>query len=70
VLASRELPVSPEPHDLVVRATGSTLTVSLDGREVLRTDDDLAYPLGGVGVRTVDARLHVAHLRVAEGGRH
>jgi len=70
VLATRELPVSPEPHDLVVRATGSTLTVSLDGREVLRTDDDLAYPLGGVGVRTVDARLHVAHLRVAEGGRH
>jgi hypothetical protein len=70
VLASHGLPFSPEPHDLVVRAVGSTLSVALDGREVLRTDDDLAYPLGGVGVRTVDARLHVARLRVAEGGRH
>lgn len=70
VLAARELPVSPEPHDLVVRAIGSTLSVAFDGTEVLRVDDDLAYPVGAVGLRTVDARLHVAHLRVAEGGRH
>lgn len=70
VLASCELPVPPEPHDLVVRAVGSTLSVELDGDEVLRVDDDLAYPLGAVGLRTVDARLHVARLRVARGGRH
>lgn len=70
VLASCELPVPPEPHDLVVRAVGSTLSVDLDGDEVLRVDDDLAYPLGAVGLRTVDARLHVARLRVARGGRH
>ena len=69
-LAARELPVPPEPHDLVVRASGSTLSVTLDGHEVLRVDDDLAYPLGAVGLRTVDARLHVAHLRAVEGGRH
>ncbi|MGV3713187.1 glycoside hydrolase family 43 protein [Pseudolysinimonas sp.] len=70
VLAVRELTLPPEPHDLVVRAIGSTLSVALDGIEVLRADDDLAHPLGGVGLRTVNARLHVAHLRIAEDGRH
>lgn len=70
ILADRAHRLSPHPHDLVVRVAGSILSVAVDGHEVLRADDDLAHPLGGVGLRTADARLHVAWLRVAEGGRH
>lgn len=69
VLASRELALGPGRHRLAVRTSGSTLSVAFDGDEFLRADDELAHPVGGVGLRTVDAHLHVAHLRVAEGGR-
>jgi Beta-xylosidase len=70
VLAARELAVEPGAHDIIVVATGGTITVTFDGVELLRAHDELAYAAGGVGMRTADARLHVAHLRVAEGDRH
>lgn len=64
VLASCETPIA-EHLDLVVRAIGSELVVALRGEELLRVDDELPYPVGAVGLRTADARLHVATLRIA-----
>lgn len=51
-------------HRLAVRAAGSRLTVELDGEPVLDHDDPLPHLLGHVGIRAVDAELHVHELHV------
>lgn len=69
VLASCATPVLSDHLDLVVRATGSELSVRLADEVILRVDDELPYPVGAVGLRTADARLHVAQLRLERIGR-
>ncbi|MBN9139506.1 MAG: glycoside hydrolase family 43 protein [Micrococcales bacterium] len=58
-------PLAPgAPHRLVVHADGSRLSVELDGAHVLDHDDRLPHLLGRVGIRAVDAELHVHELHV------
>ncbi|MGN6272612.1 MAG: glycoside hydrolase family 43 protein [Protaetiibacter sp.] len=67
VLAEGALPTSLEQgarHRLVVRATGSRLAVELDGAPVLAFDDPLPELTGRIGIRAVDAELHVHELHV------
>jgi hypothetical protein len=61
-LASPVVPGSR--HRLVVRATGSRLAVELDGEAVIEHDDPLPHLTGRVGIRAVDAELHVHELHV------
>ena len=68
VLAETSAPVGVGPLDLTVRVSGSAIAVDLDGREILRADDDLPHPAGGVGLRTANARLHAATLRIMPDG--
>jgi hypothetical protein len=68
VLAETSAPVGVGPLDLTVRVSGSAIAVDLDGREILRADDDLPHPAGGVGLRTANARLHAATLRIVPDG--
>jgi hypothetical protein len=66
-LAEHVLAASLTPgarHRLVVRATGSRLAVELDGAPVLAFDDPLPELTGRVGIRAVDADLHVHELQV------
>lgn len=51
-------------HRLVTRATGSRLAVELDGEPMLAVDDLLPHLVGRVGIRAVDAELHVHELHV------
>ncbi|PZQ89611.1 MAG: hypothetical protein DI534_07360 [Leifsonia xyli] len=67
VLAERALaePLAPDArHRLIVRADGSRLSVELDGEPVLDHDDPLPHLLGRVGIRAVDAELHMHELHV------
>jgi hypothetical protein len=69
VLATAEVAVGDGPHTLLVSAVGSELAVEFDGVEVLRADDEWLHVAGGVGLRTADARLHVASLRIVPAER-
>jgi hypothetical protein len=68
VLAEAPAPVGVGPLDLTVRVNGGAIAVDLDGREILRADDDLPHPAGGVGLRTANARLHASMLRIVQDG--
>jgi hypothetical protein len=68
MLAEASAPVGVGPLDLTVRISGSAIAVDLDGRELLRADDDLPYPAGGIGLRTANARLHAVALRIVPDG--
>ena len=67
ILAERELPLDrTRPHALRVRAHEGSFTVEVDGDEVLNAEDPHPYPVGRIGIRTVDSELRVESLTIAQ----
>lgn len=71
ILGERRLPVEQSSeHVLVVRAVGGAIEVDLDGAPVIRVEDPLPHPLGGVGIRTRNASLQLQVLQVEPEDPH
>ena len=68
VLGSAPAAIGRSAHEVLIRAFGSELAVELDGREILRVEDELPHPAGAVGLRTAGASLHVATLTIVPKG--
>lgn len=68
VLGSAPAALGRGGHALVIQVAGSELAVEIDGREVLRGDDELPHPAGAVGLRVADAQIRVATLVVVPRG--
>ena len=55
-------------HNVSVRCEGTNLTVTIDGRSVVRTDPESTYPRGTIAFRSPDSgrRCHVGDVRIVD----